>query len=69
MTVLEAPLNYGPVEIDEDSWYYEDKTGIDLIHEERDLEGNFIKTVHIKIPWRKLVTTMERFNKARRGQE
>ena len=41
------------------TWYYEDKSGIEIYHWTKDSNGK--KVVHqIKIPWRKLRASVER---------
>jgi hypothetical protein len=52
------------VNIDDDTWYYEDSSGIEVIHWVTD--GNGHRTAqHIKISWRKLIASIGRYNKAR----
>jgi hypothetical protein len=53
-------LREKPINLDEHNWYYEDKGGIDVIHEIRDEEGNYYRTDHIKIPWKKLLESVKR---------
>lgn len=50
-----------PQKIDDDSWYYEYRGRIEVVHEIRDsATGNYIRTDTIKIPWRKLEKSMKR---------
>ncbi len=41
-------LSRAPIEIDNDTWYYEEPKGVEIIHK----QGH--KYTHILIPWRKL---------------
>ena len=50
-----SPQNLNPY-----SWYYEYPSRIDLIHEVRDADGRYLKTVTIRIPWRKLKASLKR---------
>jgi hypothetical protein len=66
-------LSNNPQEIDKYNWYYEGDKGIELIHEVRKQSrdfvtgkvtlGDYIRTDHIIIPWRKLKATMKRFER------
>jgi hypothetical protein len=48
------PQNVTPI-----LWYYEEKGGLNIVHEIRH-EGNLVRTDQIKIPWRKIRKSMER---------
>lgn len=54
---MENYLSGNPQKIDKDTWYYEEKRGIDIIH----YVGN--QAHHIVIPLRKLKATMARYSK------
>ena len=49
-----------PQTISKTAWYYEEPKCIEIVHETRDDEGNFIKCEHIRIPYRKLRKTLAR---------
>lgn len=51
-------LSNKPQWVNEETWYYEDKDGIDIVHECNVL-GTF-KVVRIKIPWRFLEKSLLR---------
>lgn len=53
-------LSNKPQDIDKGNWYYEEPCGIDVVHEVYDT-GEYIRTDHILIPWRKLAVTMKRY--------
>lgn len=58
-------LSDNPQEIDKHNWYYEHKTGIEVIHEIY-MDGVYQQTDHIKIPWSKLRNSVRRFNSKRK---
>ena len=52
-----------PQRIDNSNWYYEEKRGIEVIHEvyasdEKDVK--YLRTDHIMIPWAKLRKSLAR---------
>ena len=53
-------LSNNPQQIDKSSWYYENYSNIEIIHEVRTLSGALIQTDNIKIPWRKLLSSLKR---------
>lgn len=55
------PLSDSPQDIDKNNWYYEDPDGIDLVHEVLNKQGLHVSTEHIKIPWKMLKKSLERF--------
>lgn len=54
-----SKLSREPQTITDGCWYYEDRGGIDLVYEIRDGE-EYLRTDHIKIPWRKLRVSLKR---------
>ena len=58
-------ISIAPQEINETNWYYEDRDGIDLIHEvyTRDV---CLRTDHIKIPWKMLRASLARLDHKRK---
>jgi hypothetical protein len=55
-------VSRNPQEVDDSTWYYESRSGIELYHEVRDSEGRFLKTYAIKIPRQMLEKSIERMN-------
>ena len=51
-------LSLNPQKIDECTWYYEDKDGIEVYHER---SGS--STITVKLPWRKVLKSVERYKK------
>lgn len=51
-----------PQNIDKNNWYYEDKRGVELIHEIW-IAGQYIRTDNILIRWKQLDGTLERRSK------
>jgi hypothetical protein len=47
------------------AWYYEENYGIDVIHEVYGLDGRYIQTEHIAIPFRTLKQSIDRIEKHR----
>jgi len=57
-------LSLHPQSVTDSDWYYEENAGIVLQHEVRDATtGQYLRTDQIKIPWKKIKRTMERYNK------
>jgi hypothetical protein len=50
---------------DNTSWYYEEKNGIDVIHEVYGMDDKYIQTDHIHISFRRLKTSIDRIEKVR----
>lgn len=48
-----------PHNISDTVWWYEDHGGIDVIHHIR-VDGRWVRTDQIRIPWRTLIPAMER---------
>lgn len=56
-----------PQHVGSTDWYYEYPTYCLIVHEVRDKKtGDFIRTDSIKIPWRMLKRSVERFYKPRK---
>ena len=55
--VDEQALKVRPINIDVDTWYYEDTNGIDLYHSH---DFNASNPIHIHIPYRLLAETISR---------
>jgi hypothetical protein len=49
-----------PQHISKSSWYYEEKTHMLFVHENRTADGTWISTDQIKIPWRKIEASLKR---------
>lgn len=60
MSKKDVSLN--PQNINAHTWYYEYDTFIEVIYEVFETD-RYIKTVHIKIPWRKLRASLKRLDK------
>ena len=56
-------LSREPQKIDLKNWYYEERTGIVVIHEVYSADGVYQQTDSIKIPWSKLETSLKRKKK------
>jgi len=54
-----ALSNNKPQDIDSETWYYEEASGIEVIHWTKDDSGKW-RTIHIKIPWRMLSASLAR---------
>ena len=50
----------GPVTIDHNNWYYEERTHLLLVHEVRDKAGAYTRADTIKIPWRMIEASCKR---------
>lgn len=50
-----APQNIGP-----DTWYYEQRGCLRLIHWVRDDSGKRYRAEHVEIPWRMLLASLKR---------
>ena len=57
---MKEKLKREPINIDKNTWYYEERHGITVVHEVRTEAGNYQKTVQIKLPWKKLLASCER---------
>jgi hypothetical protein len=49
-----------PQNIDEHNWYYEEKNGIELIHQVTSDNNEYIKTDSVFIPWETLAHSVRR---------
>lgn len=56
---MDDKLKNGSVNIDEDTWYYEEPGHVTLVHWVTERDG-FRVAHQIKIPWRKLKASVER---------
>ena len=61
-------LNREPVTIDKLTWFYEERKGINLVHEERAQDGAYIRTVQIILPYGKVKRAMARITAVRNGR-
>ena len=52
-------LSLSPQNINDRTWYYEDKKGIEVYHEVYDGD-RFIKTVSVTVPWSKIRRSLKR---------
>jgi hypothetical protein len=56
---VKAELSRDPQNLSEDTWYYEERPGICITH---NIDPNdHARPIHIKIPWRKLVKSVNRY--------
>lgn len=63
MKVKKKGLSREPQNITEETWYYEEKRGLNVIHEIRQL-GVYLRTDTILLPWRKVLNSVKRFRKS-----
>jgi competence CoiA-like predicted nuclease len=49
-----------PQVIDAESWFYEDRKGLLIVHEIRTDDGSYIRTDQFTIPWRFVVASVKR---------
>ncbi len=49
-----------PQNIDQNNWYYEEKNGIEVIHQVVTGASEYVQTDSIFIPWEKLTHTVRR---------
>jgi len=54
------PTGPGPHQITKNDWFYEERTGLLLVHEVYSPMGNYLCTEQIKIPWRKIEASLKR---------
>lgn len=60
-----------PTHIDQFNWFYDDQDGLGLIHEVRALDGAYVKTDAITIPWALIRAALARHDRRkvpRRGK-
>lgn len=55
-----------PQNIDRTNWYYEERSGVTLIHEVYDENKLYVRTDRIVIPWRMLKATMQRHGESKK---
>lgn len=53
-------LSLEPQSVNEDTWYYEERKGVLVVHRLKDKNGDYEKTVQILLPWKKLLNSCER---------
>ena len=54
-------LSTNPQQISATDWYYEEASGLEVIHEVRDLNSNqYIRTDRFFIPWSKVRASLKR---------
>lgn len=58
--IKKEKLREEPIHLDDHNWYYEERSGICLVHEVMDTRGNFQKTEQIRIPWKKVLESVKR---------
>lgn len=58
--------NLDPQEVTEHDWYYEEKNHMLFVHQVRARDGSFVQTDQVKIPWRKIETSLKRIRARRR---
>jgi hypothetical protein len=56
----------GPHKITKNDWFYEERTGLLLVHEVYSPLGNYICTEQVKLPWRKLEASLKRWQARKR---
>lgn len=52
-----------PKHIDVHNWFYENPGSITFVHEVLDRDGNFLQTDQVRIPFKKLEDSMERYRR------
>lgn len=57
-----------PQNIDKFNWYYEYPRSIALVHETRTLDGGFVQTDQVRIPWRMLEQSYRRRQEPRKAR-
>ena len=56
----------GPEPLTDHDWYYEYPSHLLLVHEVKAKDGSHIRTDQIKIPWRKIKTSLKRSYRLRK---
>lgn len=56
-----------PQHVGKNYWYYEEKNHMLFVHEVRDAAGAWVRTDQIKIPWKKIETSLKRVRTPSRG--
>ena len=56
---INAP-SLAPQSLGDSDWFYEGDYKIILVHEVKDISGNYLKTDQVKIPWKKLIASAKR---------
>lgn len=56
-------LSPRPHNIKPGSWWYEENSGIEVVHQIRDDYGKYIRTDHIRIPWVSIRAALKRKDK------
>ena len=54
---------FGPTDINEDNWLYDEPDGLLLVHQVRDKKGAFIQCDQITVPWHVLRSALYRRDK------
>ncbi len=53
-------LRSEPQNVDCDTWYYEERWGLLVVHQVRDGGGQYIKTDKMRLPWKMIQASVER---------
>lgn len=59
-------LNREPQTVDKETWYYEERKGLLVVHEIRLEDGGYLRTDQFVIPWRMLVESTKQHKQKRR---
>jgi hypothetical protein len=61
-----AKYSLNPVQVDSSTWFYEEPKGLLIVRQCRNLDGEYIQTEQFTIPWRKLISSVDRHKATRR---
>ena len=64
MKAKKPGLSQEPQKISEETWYYEEKGGLFVVHEVR-MGGNFVCTRRFRLPWGKVLNSVKRFRQSK----
>ena len=53
-------ISLDPNHINQDTWYYEGKRGIEVVNRVQDGDGNYLATSTAMVPWKKIRASMRR---------
>ena len=65
---LSKYLRKNPVSINEHAWFYHEGSGLTFVHEIM-VNGEFIRTDQIEIPWKKVISAVNDYNNAKSKQQ
>lgn len=61
-----ASRSLEPQQLSENDWYYEKRGQLLLVHQVHTKDGSYVQTDQVKIPWRKIETSLKRVKAAKR---